>query len=249
MKKTIIALTAAFVLLLLPTKASANHSWGGYHWARTVNPFTVKLGDNLNTIWDQFLTTASSKWSESTVLDTSVVTGSTTAKKCRPTNGRVEVCNERYGNNGWLGVAQIWVNGLHIYQGIVKMNDTYFNKPSYNTTAWKNLVVCQEIGHTFGLDHQDENFSNSALGTCMDYTSDPTPNQYPNQHDYDELAVIYSHLDSVSTLGQVLPLSNKDLHEKSEWGKELKNNGKVALFERDFGHGQKVFTHVIWAEQ
>ena len=27
----------------------------------------------------------------------------------------------------------------------------------------------QEIGHTFGLDHQDENFSNANLGSCMDY--------------------------------------------------------------------------------
>ena len=28
--------------------ALANHSWGGYHWARTSNPFTVKLGDNVS---------------------------------------------------------------------------------------------------------------------------------------------------------------------------------------------------------
>ena len=31
--------------------ASANHSWGNYHWARTANPFTVKLGDNLTGDW------------------------------------------------------------------------------------------------------------------------------------------------------------------------------------------------------
>ncbi len=33
--------------------------------------------------------------------------------------------------------------------------------------------MCQEIGHDFGLDHQDENFNNPNLGTCMDYTNDP----------------------------------------------------------------------------
>jgi hypothetical protein len=40
--------------------------------------------------------------------------------------------------------------------------------------------MCQEVGHTFGLDHQDENFNNTNLGTCMDYTNDPSTNQHPN---------------------------------------------------------------------
>src|SRR6266540_1791449 len=53
----------------------ANHSWGGYHWARTSNPFTVKLGDNVSSTWDSALSTASSDWSKSTVLDTTVVAG------------------------------------------------------------------------------------------------------------------------------------------------------------------------------
>jgi hypothetical protein len=35
----------------------------------------------------------------------------------------------------------------------------------------------------------------------MDYTNDPTTNQHPNQHDYDELVTIYSHLDSFTTIG------------------------------------------------
>jgi hypothetical protein len=30
-----------------------------------------------------------------------------------------------------------------------------------------------------------ETFDNPILGTCMDYTSDPTTNQHPNRHDYD----------------------------------------------------------------
>ena len=69
----------------------------------------------------------------------------------------------------------------------MKLNDTYFNTSTYNTEAWRNLVSCQEVGHTFGLDHQDENFNNPNLGTCMDYTNDPSSNQHPNQHDYDHL--------------------------------------------------------------
>ena len=34
--------------------ATANHSWGNYHWARTSNPFTVKLGDNVTRVWDSY---------------------------------------------------------------------------------------------------------------------------------------------------------------------------------------------------
>ena len=107
---------------------------------------------------------------------------------CKPTVGRIEVCNGNYGNNGWLGIAQIWITGgVHITQATTKLNDTYFNTPTYNTPAWRQLVVCQEVGHNFGLGHQDENFDNVNLNTCMDYTSDPASNQHPNNHDYWQL--------------------------------------------------------------
>lgn len=258
MKKFIIASSAilALTLSLVGGVAFAVHSWGGYHWARTANPFTLKVGDNVSSAWDSILATTSSDWSASTVLDTTIVTGASKGN-CRPTNGRVEVCNKAYGNNGWLGIAQIWINGAgHITQGVVKVNDTYFNTPTYNTPAWRNLVMCQEVGHTLGLDHQDEIFGNSNLGTCMDYTNDPSDNQHPNQHDYDQLATIYTHLDSTTTLGnEVLPKgkgngAETNLDEKANWGKGLKKDGKGknSLFGLDLGKGEKLFTFVIWAE-
>src|SRR3990167_11400010 len=86
--------------------ALANHSWGNYHWARTANPLTLKLGDNVTSAWDSYLRTASTDWSLSSVLDTSVVS-TLSNRNCRATLGRVEVCNRTYGNNGWLGLAQI----------------------------------------------------------------------------------------------------------------------------------------------
>ena len=156
--KKILFLTLLFGLLSFPQATLATHSWGGYHWARTSNPFTIKLGDNVSTTWDSYLGTTASDWSSSSVLDTVIVPGRTTAKRCRATYGQVEVCNAKYGNNGWLGIAQIWVSGSHITQGITKVNDSYFNQAYYNKPAWKNLVLCQEAGHTLGLDHQDENF-------------------------------------------------------------------------------------------
>ncbi|KKT58079.1 MAG: hypothetical protein UX91_C0007G0013 [Candidatus Amesbacteria bacterium GW2011_GWB1_47_19] len=239
----------------------ANHSWGGYHWARTSNPFTLKLGDNLSSGWDPYLSTTSGDWSLSSVLDTMIVSGSTTGRRCRATGGRVEVCNSSYGNNGWLGLAQIWVSGLHITKGTTKMNDTYFGLAKYNTPAWKRLVVCQEVAHTLGLDHQDEIFNNPNLGTCMDYTDNPAgppSNEHPNAHDYAELEAIYSQTDGFTTVSQTISQLAQNLGRriqddigeiKSEWGRAIKDNGNVGLFERDFGMGQKVFTFVIWASE
>ena len=244
-------------LLLSPSFAFADHAWGNYHWARTANPFTLKLGDNLTSAWKPYLSSTSTDWNLSMILDTAVVAGGAgTAKRCRPTSGRVEVCNSTYGNTGWLGVAQIWVSGSHITQGTTKVNDTYFNTAMYNTPAWRNLVMCQEVGHTFGLNHQDENFSNVPLGTCMDYSSDPVPNQHPNGHDYDELVSMYSHLDATTTVKQTsaqgnLPpaMTDIDFATPAQWGKLIhsRNSGQSELYELDFGSGRRIFTFVIWA--
>lgn len=236
-----------------------SHSWGGYHWARTSNPFLVHIGDNVTSQWDGILATTNSDWNSSTVLNTNIVAGQAgNAKRCRATSGRIEVCNTTYGNNGWLGIASISITGgTHITQCTVKLNDTYFNTAQYNTTAWRNLVSCQEVGHCFGLDHQDETFDNPNLGTCMDYTNNPGTNQHPNSHDYQELQTIYSHLDSSTTVGQ--STANKaappamgmiDFAGIGQWGKLIwiSEDGHQTAHELDFGHGNKVITHVTWAD-
>jgi hypothetical protein len=258
MLKIFTSLAALFVFFFVSAgQVSADHSWGPYHWARQSNPFTLKLGDNLTSNWKPYLDTTSADWSESKMLDTTVVLGQG-GKNCKATAGMVEVCNRKYGNNGWLGIAQIWImGGEHITQGIAKMNDTYFTTKTYNTTAWKNMVMCQEVGHTLGLDHQDEDFGNANLGTCMDYTSSPESNQYPNDHDYEQLESIYSHIDSFTTVSATTSrvarymgslASSGNLDDVKEWGRKVKDNGEIALYERDFGWGNKLFTFVIWAK-
>ena len=252
----VLMLVLVFALAAFPASVSANHSWGGYHWARTSNPFTIKLGDNVSGSWDAMLRTASSDWSQSTVMDTTVVAGGAKPRNCRPTAGRVEVCNASYGNTGWLGVAQIWITGgTHITQGTVKNNDYYFGSSSYqyNNTAEMQHVICQEIGHTFGLDHQDE--SGISLNTCMDYyhntSASDTKSTHPNSHDYQELQTIYSHLDSSTTIGSMpAEMKNGDFSSPNAWGKLVSTSaqGHESVFERDFGQGNKVVTLVIWVE-
>lgn len=252
--RRIVGLAIATLVALAATAspAAANHSWNGYHWARTANPFTVPLGDNFSTSWDPFLSTASSDWSQSSVMDTAIQPGNGSGKRCRPTSGTVQVCNGSYGRNGWLGLAQIWITGTHITQGAVKVNDTYFAMAAYNYSTEKLHVVCQEVGHTFGLGHQDE--SGISLNTCMDYyhnTSETdTLSTHPNQHDYDELALIYSHLDSFSTVGATgagagagfgAPDGEDDgtppgaSPERGSW------------YVQDLGGGRRLLTHVYWA--
>src|SRR4026208_506077 len=127
-------LALVLALVAFPGSASANHSWGKYHWARTSNPFTLKVGDNVNAAWDSYLNEAISDWSQSTVLDLTKVAGSTSGSACAPTSGRIETCNAAYGTTGWLGIAQIWTaRGAHIVQATTKVNDTYFNQAQYNT--------------------------------------------------------------------------------------------------------------------
>ena len=260
-RKTLIVAVTLLFLGAFITVANANHSWGGYHWARTSNPFTLKLGNNTSGTWTSLLGIASSDWSLATVLDTTIVAGGTKPKVCRPTNGRVEVCNASYGNTGWLGVAQVWITGgTHITQGTVKNNDYYFNSAStypYKNEAEKLHVICQEIGHTLGLDHQSTD--GSSLDTCMDYYHNTSGTDilstHPNAHDYEELGLIYGHFDSADTVFATASAkgNNADVatDDPSGWGKEIRHDsrGHSSIFERDLGAGNKVFTFVIWTQE
>lgn len=258
MKKIYFVFAIALISIIGGTEyVEAHHAWGGYHFARTANPFTISLGDNLTSAWDAYLTQSSADWTLSSVLNTTIVPGLTngtkgrnTPKNCTPTSGRGEVCNAKYGSTGWLGIASIWASGTHITAGTVKLNDTYFSTPTYDTTAWKNLVMCQEVGHIFGLAHQDETFDNTNLSTCMDYTNSPTSNQHPNAHDYEMLETIYAHLDSTNSVTQSSASLGADSNDPKAWGKEIyrSQSGSASVFEQDLGKGNKIIRHVYWAE-
>jgi hypothetical protein len=237
----------------------ANNAWGCYHWARSGNPVHLDIGDNVSSTWDGHLAVAIGDWNGSSVLDLTEVAGGSPRKNCRPTSGRIEVCNARYGNNGWLGIAQIWVSGCHITQATTKLNDYYFDQSQYNTPAWRQFVTCQEVGHDFGLAHQDETFDNPNLGSCMDYTNDPDggpggapnndpSNEHPDNHDYQTLADIYSHLDAAAAAAPAAAVGA--LNTPAEWGALVRTlaGGRVQVFERDLGNGHKVLTRVIWAD-
>jgi len=241
---------------LLVNVASATHSWGGYHWARTSNPFTLKLGDNLTTAdWKSHLAQTSQDWnSGNSPLITAIVAGQS-RKRCSMVAGTTQDCNATYGNNGWLGLATINITGgLHITQGSAKMNDSYFNTSTYNNTNEREHVMCQEVAHTFGLDHQSTD--GSSLNTCMDYFSNTGANAgstlstRPNAHDFEELNIIYAHLDTITTVSastsKSSPADTND--DPNSWGMLMSqsNNGRSSTYERYNSDGSKTVTHVYW---
>lgn len=189
-----------FVAAAMSISAYATHSWSTYHWATTstVNPIPLKVVDSVSSGWQTEFETALAEWNRSTRLDMAVAAAaddSRTRKRCSSVSGQMRVCNAAYGFNGWLGLASINIdsNG-HITQGIAKMNDSY---SSYWAVAnEKRHVMCQEIGHVFGLGHTS--VDGSSQQTCMDYSSSPDSIS-PNQHDYDQLVLIYDRTDSYNS--------------------------------------------------
>ena len=257
-------IAVALLVVAIPSIVMATHSWGGYHWARTTPQFTLKVGDNMTTAdWKSHLQKASSDWNSpttfgasSTPLLTAIIAGQST-KRCRMVAGTTQVCNGTYGNNGWLGLATINLASgtLHITQGSAKMNDTYFNTATYNNTNERQHVVCQEVAHTFGLDHQST--SGASLNTCMDYFSNTganagnTASTTPNKHDFDELNIIYAHLDSTTTVASITsPAASESevTNDPNTWGNRVSQsaNGRSSTYERTNADGSRSVTHVYW---
>ena len=250
------SLVLLVLLVVAAVPAFANHSWGNYHWGRTANPLNLKMGDNMTTSsWRNKFNTAVSDWNQSSKLNLTVVTGQSRGK-CRPTAGRDEICNGAYGNNGWLGLAQIWLSGGHISQGTAKMNDSYVMNQ-----AEQQHVICQEVGHTFGLGHTSED--GSSQNTCMDYyqnqSDNDTTSTHPNAHDYAQLDTIYAHLDSVNTafasvaaeLSAPLVVPGDELDQPWRWGNPVAfdQEGRANVYVLDRGDGEAVVTRVIWASR
>jgi len=264
MKKASVSRLVAvgLIMIALPALLLASHSWGGYHWARSQNPFTLQLGNNMSADWQTYLYKASQDWNspksfgwnDPPVLQTSVVTGQS-GRNCKMVAGTTQVCNAKYGYNGWLGLATISITGgEHITKGSAKMNDSYFQSSTYNNPNEKQHVVCQEIAHTFGLDHQSTD--GSSLNTCMDYFSNTGTNAgstlstTPNTHDFEELAIIYAHTDSTTTVASLAAVSSKSetTDDPRSWGRLVSQsaNGRSSIYERINSDGSRDITHVYW---
>jgi len=117
------------------------HSWGprnpkrpAYHWpSDKLNPATSNetVGyDVLGAVadWNGLGTPIQMNLVTSGAVDIRIIEGGT-------------------ANSGWLGLAQIWLDGGHITQGVVTMNTDLLDGPYAYLEYAKQHILCQEAGH------------------------------------------------------------------------------------------------------
>ena len=191
-RKVKVALIAGAALVAVSqSPAMAHHWWGGYAWdTGGTGIVDVPVIDNTSSQWSAHVQEAVMDWNVSPVISATLQYGNNSS--CSMVTGTIQVCNDDYGANGWLGLATIALSSGAIVAGSTKLNDNYFNRDAYNNYTRRQLVTCQEIGHDFGLAHQNEDFSTDETTSCMEYTSNPADNEHPDFHDYDQLLTMYS---------------------------------------------------------
>ena len=271
-----LSLVASFVVLVLGVApAFASHGWGSYHWGRSCSTCAANITvydttATTNTNWSDHLSkalfgdpanpnTANRRgWNDSAVLTLTRTFSTASRSTCAAVSGAIRVCNYTYGANGWLGLAQISLgSNNHIAWATTKVNDTYFNTGSYPNTE-KRHVMCQEVGHDFGLGHTSEN--GSSQNTCMDYYQNTSNSDWtstgPNQHDFDQLLTQHHYgamlpPSSYSLLGDtsIAADADDDYTEPWQWGTpfEFDPQGRAIGFRLDLGD-RAMFTFVRWAD-
>lgn len=221
------AVAAILIVGVAAAPLLAHHQWATYQWGSDgVSPITPPIVDNTDSRWNGHVSQAVSDWNASEFISSNIEYGNNST--CGMTTGTIQVCNDDYGDNGWLGIATIALRDGKITAGSTKLNDNYFERDRYNNYTWRQLVTCQEIGHDYGLGHQNENFSTDETTSCMEYTSNPEGNEGPDFHDYDELARMYSSGsgDGGGTKG---PKGGKGGGGGGKGGGKGKNKARIAL--------------------
>ena len=267
--KVAIASSVIALAVSVGTAVHATHSWGGHHWARKTVSFDLVVINSTTPDWDGYVAAATSDWSASPVFnlveDPNGATGDRDRRQCRAPEGKVRICNSTYGQTGWLGIAGISLDAAgHIITGYTKLNDTYFATSTYNSPDWKQSVTCQELGHNLGLDHQDEDFNNVSLTSCMDYQNPPYP--YADEHDFEQLSSIYAHTDTYNSYattdsgsgggGACTAPPGKGCNRsgvgqdsaETGWGISLARRGRHETFLRIDPDGTRHVTFVTWVD-
>ena len=180
-----IALLVFAALALFPAAAQADHAWDGFHWERTsAAERTLTVAESVAANYNPAAVRAA--WDAATPALRFDLAG----KK-----GDITATSKRYGNNGWLGLAQIWVVGDHISRAQVKLNDFYYDFfPDLDRNDVRQHVYCHELGHAIGLDHR-ANPDPSCMNEENDLSEPATTYPDPDGHDVDQLALIYDHVD------------------------------------------------------
>ncbi|KAI2499868.1 hypothetical protein MHU86_14606 [Fragilaria crotonensis] len=239
-----------FELFGRPTLPSVNET---QRWQTSgFSGLNLMIENALEDKWTPYFTEYVSEWDNGTP-DALTLTTSRVAvdSSCEPALGVLKVCNGNYGNTDWNGInlSLTQVDG-YIVSSVSKMNDYFLDGLSEND---KMYTMCHEIGHGFGLQHTDENYSNANLGNCLDYAFNVAGNLSPGSFNYDLLAKVYGTVPPSRRLrgGQEVPQAVIDkYHEKAD---EISSSRRPDCARgrcvEDIGHGYQLVVHKLLHEK
>lgn len=232
-------------------------------WQSNQNGLYLTVYNALSSDWYTYFDQGIYNWayghSPTSLQLTTIVIAADSA--CSSISGAVKVCNGNYGDTGWKGINEAMVTSSgFITESTAKMNDYYLQG---STAGEKQYTMCHETGHAWGLNHQDEDFYNKDLGTCMDYVMDPQNNQNPDLVDFDILFKLYGYIPNATR--------TRDLEEEEEhiWNPSkpqftsitdsitktnnrkwrlLKRTSRHEIHELDLGSGYRMISRVMLAD-
>lgn len=202
MKRALLIAAALASILVAPTPpAHAAAASAGYHWYNTTNgEVTVKFLSKVESIWDRGVSHAAKVWTESDKVNATVVDKAPDSS-CGLARGKVNICSGHY-SGGWAGLTEVTytVSG-HVLTARMRLNDS---TPSTARIA----VACHEMGHAFGLAHNDPGDTTS----CMTPTV-TSAQKNPDNSNYNKLDQIYQHQPDGATRA---PSGNDGVYSSSQ---------------------------------
>jgi hypothetical protein len=166
MNRKAVFVVGTLLIAGLAGHAAQAHQWGCWSQADR----NVRIRNAAGSIG----TSAINDWNSMTILNISNVSS----------GEETYVFNANSGNTGWGGIARITsYSGCTIRRATSQLN-TYY---SWTTNAARG-VQCQEVGHTFGLDHSND-------GGCMGggYYYDIGTHYRPVSHNVSDIGSMYAN--------------------------------------------------------